>query len=113
MRVSHAALDGPVHAFEAGVATQITRAKHYQKEPGSMQFDITTAIGMLGGVFYLASHYMKAMVPLRVLALVSSIFLLISSVLHAHFDITKLIVLPDFILNAILLPINLKRLGEI
>ena len=28
-----------------------------------MHFDITTAIGMLGGVFYLASHYMKAMVP--------------------------------------------------
>ena len=38
-----------------------------------MHFDITTAIGILGGVFYLASHYMKAMVPLRVLALVSSV----------------------------------------
>ena len=37
-----------------------------------MHFDITTAIGMLGGVFYLASHYMKDMVPLRVLALASS-----------------------------------------
>ena len=78
-----------------------------------MHFDITTAIGMLGGVFYLASHYMKAMVPLRVLALASSVLVLIYSVLHTHFDITELIVLPEFILNVILLPINLKRLGEI
>ena len=78
-----------------------------------MHFDITTAIGLLGGAFYLASHYMKAMVPLRALALVSSILLLISSVLHTNFDITKLIMLPEFIVNAILLPINLKRLGEI
>jgi len=78
-----------------------------------MHFDITTAIGMLGGVFYLASHYMKDMVPLRVLALASSALLLLFSVLHTHFDITELIVLPEFILNAILLPINAKRLIEI
>ena len=78
-----------------------------------MHFDITTAIGMLGGIFYLASHYMKAMVPLRVLALVSSVLSLIFSVLHTHFDIMELIVLPEFIMNVILLPINLKRLGEI
>ena len=78
-----------------------------------MHFDITTAIGMLGGVFYLASHYMKDMVPLRVLALASSTLLLLFSVLHTHFDITELIVLPEFILNFILLPINAKRLIEI
>jgi hypothetical protein len=78
-----------------------------------MHFDIITAIGMLGGMFYLASHYMKAMVPLRVLALVSSILFLIFSVLHTNFDIMQLIVLPEFIVNAILVPVNLKRLGEI
>ena len=78
-----------------------------------MHFDITTAIGILGGVFYLASHYMKAMVPLRVLALASSGLFLIFSVLHTHFDITQLIVLPEFLLNLILLPINAKRLAEI
>jgi len=78
-----------------------------------MHFDVTTAIGMLGGVFYLASHYMKNMVPLRVLALASSGLLLIFSVLHTHFDITELIMLPEFILNSILLPINAKRLIEI
>jgi len=78
-----------------------------------MQFDITTAIGMLGGVFYLASHYMKAMVPLRVLALASSVLTLIFSVLHTHFDVTELLLLPEFLLNVILLPINAKRLAEI
>ena len=78
-----------------------------------MHFDIITAIGLLGGAFYLASHYMKAMVPLRVLALVSSILFLIFSVLHTNFDIMQLIVLPEFIVNAILVPVNLKRLGEI
>ena len=78
-----------------------------------MHFDITTAIGMLGGIFYLASHYMKDMVPLRVLALASSALLLLFSMLHTHFDIAELIMLPEFILNAILLPINAKRLAEI
>ena len=78
-----------------------------------MHFDITTAIGMPGGVFYLASHYMKNMVPLRVLALASSVLTLIFSVLHTHLDITELIVMPEFFLNLILLPINAKRLVEI
>lgn len=78
-----------------------------------MHFDITTAIGMLGGVFYLASHYMKNMVPLRVLALASSVLLLTFSVLHTQFDVAKFIMLPEFILNSILLPINAKRLVEI
>ena len=78
-----------------------------------MHFDVTAAIGMLGGVLYLASHYMKAMVPLRVLALASSALTLIFSVLHVHFDITELLLLPEFLLNVILLPINTKRLMEI
>lgn len=78
-----------------------------------MHFDITTAIGMIGGVFYLASHYMRNMVPLRVLALASSVLLLTFSVLHTEFDVEKFILLPEFILNAILLPINAKRLAEI
>ncbi len=78
-----------------------------------MQFDITTAIGMLGGIFYLASHYMKDMVPLRVLALASSALLLLFSLLHTHFNFEEFILLPEFILNAILLPINAKRLAEI
>src|SRR5262249_25952879 len=78
-----------------------------------MHFDVITAIGMLGGVFYLASHYMRGMVPLRVLAVTSNVLFLIFCVLHTHFDINQLIVLPEFLLNAILLPINAKRLVEI
>ena len=78
-----------------------------------MHFDIITAIGMLGGAFYLASHFMKDMVPLRVLALASNVLFLIFCVLQTHLDITQLIVLPEFLLNLILLPINAKRLVEI
>ncbi len=78
-----------------------------------MHFDITTAIGFLGGAFYLASHYQKDMVSLRVLALVSNVLFLIFGLLHAHFDIMEMVGMPENILNAILLPVNAKRLSEI
>ena len=78
-----------------------------------MHFDIATAIGFLGGAFYLASHYQKDMVSLRVLALASNVLFLIFGLLHAHFDIMELIGMPENILNAILLPVNAKRLSEI
>jgi CRP/FNR family cyclic AMP-dependent transcriptional regulator len=78
-----------------------------------MHFDIATAIGFLGSAFYLASHYQKAMLSLRVLSLASNILFLIFGVLHEHFEIMKLISLPEFLLNAILLPVNAKRLVEI
>jgi CRP/FNR family transcriptional regulator, cyclic AMP receptor protein len=78
-----------------------------------MHFDITTAIGFLGGAFYLASHYQKDMVSLRVLALVSNVLSLIFGLLHSHFDLIKMVELPENILNAILLPVNAKRLNEI
>jgi hypothetical protein len=78
-----------------------------------MHFDFVTAIGFLGGAFYLASHYQKAMLSLRVLSLASNILFLVSGVLHEHFEIMKLISLPEFLLNAILVPVNAKRLTEI
>jgi hypothetical protein len=78
-----------------------------------MHFDIATVLGFLGGVFYLASHYQKDMVSLRVLALASNALFLIFGLLHVHLDITQLIGMPEVILNAILLPINIKRLSEI
>ena len=78
-----------------------------------MHFDVATAIGFLGGAFYLASHYQKDMVSLRVLALASNVLFLIFGLLHAHFDIMELIGMPENILNAILLPVNAKRLSEI
>ena len=78
-----------------------------------MHFDIVTAIGMLGGVFYLASHFMKSMVPLRVLALVSNVLFITYGLWHTHFDVSRMLLLPEFLLNVILLPMNAKRLIEI
>jgi CRP/FNR family transcriptional regulator, cyclic AMP receptor protein len=78
-----------------------------------MHFDIVTAIGMLGGAFYLASHYMRSMVPLRVLSLGSNVLFISFGVLHAHFDFSKLLGMPEILLNVILLPMNARRLVEI
>lgn len=78
-----------------------------------MHFDITTAIGLLGGAFYLASHYMKAMVPLRMLSLGSNVMFITYGLLHTHFDLKAFVALPEILLNVILLPMNLKRLVEI
>ena len=78
-----------------------------------MPFDITTTIGILGGAFYVASQFQKAMISLRVLALASNVLYLIYSPLHTDFEMTQLIVMPTFLVNLILLPINAKRLIEI
>ncbi len=78
-----------------------------------MPFDISTAIGILGGAFYVASQFQKAMIFLRVLALASNVLYLIYSPLHTDFEMTQLIVMPTFLVNLILLPINAKRLIEI
>ncbi|MBH0178010.1 MAG: cyclic nucleotide-binding domain-containing protein [Nitrospira sp.] len=78
-----------------------------------MHFDIATALGFLGGAFYLASHYQKDMVSLRVLSLASNVLFIIFGLMHAHLDIIELIGMPDFLLNIILLPVNAKRLSEI
>lgn len=78
-----------------------------------MHFDLITAIGMLGGAFYLASHYMRAMVPLRVLSLGSNVLFITFGLLHAKFDYGALLGMPEILLNVILLPMNAKRLIEI
>ncbi|HMO47018.1 MAG TPA: cyclic nucleotide-binding domain-containing protein [Rubrivivax sp.] len=78
-----------------------------------MHFDLITIVGLLGGAFYLASHYMRAMVPLRILSLVSNVLLIVYSLFHLDFDWARLIVLPEFLLNSILLPMNARRLREI
>jgi CRP/FNR family transcriptional regulator, cyclic AMP receptor protein len=78
-----------------------------------MQFDIITIIGILAGSFYIASQFQKDMISLRVLALVSNVIFLIFCLLDKDYDIAQLIVLPTFLVNFILLPINAKRLTEI
>ncbi|MEO6307125.1 MAG: cyclic nucleotide-binding domain-containing protein, partial [Nitrospiraceae bacterium] len=78
-----------------------------------MHLDIITIIGILAGAFYVASQFQKDMISLRVLALVSNILYLLYSPLHTDYQITQLIVMPTFLVNLILLPINAKRLIEI
>jgi CRP/FNR family cyclic AMP-dependent transcriptional regulator len=78
-----------------------------------MHIDLITAIGLLGGAFYLASHFMRGMVPLRTLSLCSNVALITYALFEKHFDWHELIVLPEFLLNSILLPMNAKRLVEI
>jgi hypothetical protein len=78
-----------------------------------MHFDIITIIGILGGAFYIASQFQKDMISLRVLALASNVLYLIYSPLHTDYQLTHLIVMPTFLVNLILLPINAKRLVEI
>jgi len=78
-----------------------------------MHFDIITIIGILAGAFYIASQFQKDMISLRVLALVSNVLYLIYSPLHTDYQIPHLIVMPTFLVNLILLPINAKRLLEI
>lgn len=78
-----------------------------------MHLDLITIIGLAGGAFYLASHYMRAMVPLRILSLVSNVLLIVYSLFHLEFTWSDLVVLPEFLLNSILLPMNAKRLVEI
>ena len=62
-----------------------------------MDFDLITVIGLVGGAFYLGSHYMHSMVPLRTLSLCSNILFIIYAVFHLHFDWAKLAVLPEFL----------------
>jgi CRP/FNR family cyclic AMP-dependent transcriptional regulator len=78
-----------------------------------MHLTLITAIGLLGGAFYLASHFMRGMVPLRTLSLCSNVALITYALFEKSFDWHELIVLPEFLLNTVLLPMNAKRLVEI
>ena len=64
-----------------------------------------TMLGMLGAALTLASFLMKTMLPLRALALASNVLFLIYGYLES--------LLPGFIVNAVLLPVNAQRIWEI
>ena len=72
-----------------------------------MTFTMTVGnvLGMLGVVFTFASFAMKTMLPLRVLALVSSMCFIGYGYLES--------LLPGLILNCVLLPVNAHRVWEI
>lgn len=67
--------------------------------------DAGTVLGTLGVAFTFASFVMERMLPLRVLALVSNVCFI-------GYGIAEWL-LPEVALNAILLPVNARRLWEI
>jgi CRP/FNR family transcriptional regulator, cyclic AMP receptor protein len=70
-----------------------------------LTFDLGMLLGLLGVGFSFASFVMKRMVPLRVLALAANVAFI-------GYGIYEWL-LPSMILNAALLPVNLRRLWEI
>jgi hypothetical protein len=65
---------------------------------------ITIILGFIAGVFYIASHYMKTMVPLRVCEIVSNVLFVIYGALYPSW--------PTLALYGILVPLNSLRLYE-
>lgn len=64
--------------------------------------DLANFLGLLGGLCYVASLYLKTMVPLRIVAIVSNCFFMGYGLLAKQ--------LPTIVLYAVLLPINFVRL---
>jgi hypothetical protein len=64
--------------------------------------DLANLLGLIGGLCYVASLYLKTMVPLRIVAIVSNCFFMAYGVLAKQ--------LPTIVLYAVLLPINFVRL---
>jgi hypothetical protein len=60
--------------------------------------------GFTGALFYIATHWMKTMVPLRTLAITSNACLLAYATLHAS--------IPSMLLYGALIPINSTRLVQ-
>lgn len=64
--------------------------------------DLANFLGLIGGLCYVASLYLRTMVPLRIVAIVSNCFFMAYGVLAKQ--------LPTIVLYAVLLPINFVRL---
>ena len=60
--------------------------------------------GFVGAMFYIATHWMKTMVPLRILGIASNVCLLTYATLHASY--------PSILLYGSLIPINGLRLVQ-
>lgn len=65
---------------------------------------ITVILGFIAGGFYIASHYMKTMVPLRICEIVSNVLFVIYGALYPSW--------PTLALYGILVPLNSLRLYE-
>lgn len=65
---------------------------------------ITVVIGFIAGIFYITSHYMKTMVPLRICEIASNVLFVIYGALYPSW--------PTLALYGILVPLNSLRLYE-
>jgi len=65
---------------------------------------IVVGLGFIAGAFYIASHYMKTMVPLRVCEIISNVLFVIYGLMYPSY--------PTFVLYGILIPLNSMRLYE-
>jgi Cyclic nucleotide-binding domain len=66
--------------------------------------DFTVGLGFVGGILYIASHYMKTMVPLRVCEIASNALFVVYGAMYPSW--------PTLALYGILVPLNSLRLYE-
>ena len=66
--------------------------------------DFTVGLGFVAGILYIASHYMKTMVPLRICEIASNVLFVIYGSLYPSW--------PTLALYGILVPLNTFRLHE-
>jgi hypothetical protein len=69
------------------------------------RIDLANLLGLIGGVFYIATLYMKTMVPLRAAAIASNIFFIGYGFFSRSF--------PTFALYVVMFPLNCVRLYQI
>ncbi len=64
----------------------------------------TMILGFIAGMLYIASHYMKTMVPLRICEIASNLLFVIYGFMYPSY--------PTFVLYSLLIPLNSLRLYE-
>ena len=69
------------------------------------KIDLANLLGLIGGIFYVASVTLRTMIPLRIAAIISNILFMGYGLLAKA--------LPTFLMYAVLLPINCVRLYQI
>lgn len=69
-----------------------------------MSHDVTVILGFIAGGFYIASHYMKTMVPLRLCEIASNVLFVIYGIFYPSY--------PTLALYGILVLLNSLRLRE-
>lgn len=69
------------------------------------KMDLANLLGLIGGIFYVASVTLRTMIPLRIAAIISNVLFMGYGLLAKA--------LPTFFMYAVLLPINCYRLYQI